>query len=256
MASDVHRPDDFIAYPTNRVVGTIPDPKHARAAIEALLQAGFTQQDIEFLEGEKCLHRQDSGGSEHRFLGQFQRTLMRTLADEYTHLRLGEEYKHLRQYVDDVRAGRCVIMVLAKKREKRETAADILGKHGAELIEFYGRWAWQSIAPHPAAPPDSAPGDPTPGRTYEIDLGGTATHVRLDSATRATILRRSAGSPDLSHLQVTHLRPQLVMVAWQEADRTTNVHIYDFESGEANAVVGYGDRRVHRARGTIRPVDS
>jgi hypothetical protein len=255
MASDVHRPDDFIAYPTNRVVGTIADPKSARAAIEALLQVGFTQQDIDILEGEKCLNRGDSAGTEGRFLAQFQRTLIRTLADEYTHLRLGEEYKHLQQYVEEVRAGRCVIMVLAKKREKREAAADILGRHGAELIEFYGRWAWHSMGSHPAAPVDSTPGDPTPGRTYAIDLGGTATHVRLDSASTATILRKSSGSPDLSHLPVTHLRPQLLMVAWQEADRTTTVHIYDFESGEAHAVVGYGERRVHRARGTIRPVE-
>jgi hypothetical protein len=255
MASAVHQPDDFIAYPTNRVVGTIADPEHARAAIEALLQAGFAQQDIDILHCEEDLHRQGAAGAEHRFLAQFQRLLIRKLAGEYKHLRLGEEFEHLRHYVEDVRAGRCVIMVLAKKRDRREAAADILGTHGAELIEFYGRWSWQAMEPHPAAPVDSRPGDPVAGRTYEIDLGGTATHVRLDSESRATILRRSNGSPDLSHLPVTHIRPHLLMVAWQEADRTTNVHVYDFESGEAHAVVGYGDRRVHRARGTVRPVD-
>jgi hypothetical protein len=263
MASDAHQPDDFIAYPTNRVVGTIADPTRARAAIEALLQAGFTPQDIDILSCEKDLHRLDPTGTEHRFLAQFQRTLFRTLADQYTHLRLGEEYKHLQHYVEDVRAGRCVIMVLAKKRDKREAAADILGTHGAELIEFYGRWSWQSLEPHPAAPigspadkEDDGAREPRLGRTYEIDLGGTATHVRLDSESSATILRRSAGAPDLCHLPVTHLRPQLLMVGWQEADRTTTVHIYDFESGEAHAFVGYGDRRVHRARGTVRRVGS
>lgn len=253
MASDVQPSDDVLAYPTNRVVGTIPDPQRARAAIEALLQAGFAQQDIDILHCEEDLHRPDTS-AEHRFLAQFQRLVMRKLAGEYKHLRLGEEYEHLRHYVEDVRAGRCVVMVLAKKRDRREAAADILGTHGAELIEFYGRWSWQSLEPHPAPPADTPSADPAPGRTYEIDLGGTATHVRLDSESRATILRRSNGSPDVSHLPVTQLRPQLLMVAWQEADRTTNVHVYDFESGEAHAVVGYGDRRVHRARGTVRPV--
>jgi hypothetical protein len=246
MASHVHEPDDFIAYPTNRVVGTIADPKHARAAIEALLQVGFAQQDIDILHGEKDLHRLDPTGAEHRFLAQFQRTVSRTLAGKY---------EHLRQYVEDVRAGRCVIMVLAKKRDKREVAADILGTHGAEFIEFYGRWAWQALEPHPAAPVDSPLRDPTLGRTYELDLGGTATHVRLDSESSVTILRTSDGSQDLSHLPVTHLRPHLLMVAWQEADRTTHVHIYDFDSGEAHSVVSYADRRVHRARGTVRRVD-
>jgi hypothetical protein len=256
MASDVHQPDDFIAYPTNRVVGTIADPTRARAAIEALLQVGFAQHDIDILHGEEDLHRPNPAGAEHRFLSQFQRTLIRKLAGEYKHLRLGEETEHLRHYVEDVRAGRWVIMVLAKKRDKREVAADILGTHGAEFIEFYGRWAWHSLEPHhPAAPADSPLRDPTPGRTYEIDLGGTATHVRLDSESRVTILRRSAGSPDLSHLPVTHIKPHLLMITWQEAGRTTNVHIYDFESGEAHAVVSHGDRRVHSARGTVRRVD-
>jgi hypothetical protein len=95
-----------------------------------------------------------------------------------------------------------------------------------------------------------------PGRTYEIDLDGAATRVRLDTESRATILRQSSGSRDLSRLLVTYLKPQLLMLTWQEAaDRTTNVHVYDFESGQAHAVVSYGDRRVYRAKGTVRRAD-
>ena len=244
MASDVHHPDDFIAYPLNRVVGTIADPKDARAAVEALLQAGFAPEEIDILQEEKDLHRPDPVASDQRFLAQFQRTLVRTLAGDYKHLRLGEEYAHLRRYIDDVRAGRSVMMVLAKKRDRREVAAGILSRHGATFIEFYGRWSWEPLEPHGA----------TPGRTYEIDLGGTSTHVRLDSDSTATILRRGAGS-DLSHLPVTPLRPQLLMIAWQEADRTTNVHVYDFENGHAHAVVSGADGRVHRAKGTVRRMD-
>ena len=246
MATDVHEPDDFMAYPTNRVVGTIVDPKRAQAAIEALLQVGFARQDINLLHCEEDLHRPKPAGAEHSFLAQFQRTFTRTL---------GDEHKHLRHFVDDVRAGRCVIMVLAKKRDKREAAADILGAHGADAIEFYGRWAWHSLESHPAAPIDSSLRDPTPGRTYEINVGGTATRVRLDSESRITILRKSAGAPDLSRIPVTHIKPQLLMITWQDNRTTTNVHVYDFESGEAHAVVSYADRRVDRAKGTVRRVD-
>jgi hypothetical protein len=226
-------------------VGTLVDATHAQAAIEALLQAGFARQDIDILHGEEDLHRPDPTGTEPRFLAQFQRTLIRTI---------GDEYKHLRHYVEDVRAGRSVIMVLAKKRDKREAAADILGSHGAESIEYYGRWSWHSLEPHPAAP-DGSLRDPAPGRTYEIQFGGTPTRVRLDSESRVTILRRSAGSPDLTRIPVTHLKPQMLMITWQEADRTTTVHVYDFESGEAHAVVSYANRSVQRARGTVRRVD-
>jgi hypothetical protein len=70
-----------------------------------------------------------------------------------------------------------------------------------------------------------------------------------------TVLRASDGAPDLAGLPVTHLRPHLLMIAWQEADQTSNVHIYDFETGAAHAVVSYADLRVHRARGTVRRVD-
>jgi hypothetical protein len=246
MASDVHEPDDFIAYPTNRVVGTIGDPKQAQATIEALLQAGFARQDIDILHSEEDLHRPDPAGAEHRFLAQFQRTLTRTL---------GDEHKHLRRFVEDVRAGRCVIMVLAKHRDKREAAADILGNHGAAAIEFYGRWAWHSLESHPAAPVDGSLRDPAPGRTYEINVGGMATRVRLDSESRITILRRSAGSPDLSRIPITHIKPQLLLITWQDNRTTTNVHVYDFETGEAHAVVSYADHRVDRAKGTVRRVD-
>ena len=45
------------------------------------------------------------------------------------------------------------------------------------------------------------------------------------------------------------------MITWQEAEQTTHVHVYDFESGEAHAVVSYANRSVHRAKGTVRRVD-
>ena len=242
----MEKSDAFIAYPTNRVVGTIVDPKHAQAAIEALLQVGFTQKDIEILHGEEDLHhRAGRSAAEHPYLGQFQRTLIRTLSDEHA---------HLQHYVDDVRAGRNVIMVLARKRDEREAAADILGAHGAESLEFYGRWSWQSLEPHPPAAADDPRPDPVPGRIYEIEVEATTIRVRWDSESRVTILRKAAGSPDLHRLAVTYLKPQLAMITWQELDRTTNVHVYDFESGEVHAVVSYFNRSVHRATGTVRRV--
>ena len=70
-----------------------------------------------------------------------------------------------------------------------------------------------------------------------------------------TILRRSAGSPDLSRIPVTHLKPHLLMITWQEADQATIVHVYDFESGEAHGVVSYANRSVHREKGTVRRAD-
>ena len=138
---------DFVAYPTNRVVGTVTDAGKASEAIGALLQAGFHQEAIDLLHGETGLHRLDQTGAEHGFLAQFQRTVIRTFETD--------EFKHLTHHVEDVRAGRCVIMVLTKRREQRIVAGDILHQHGAEFVGFYGRWAWADVPPrHHMTPAD------------------------------------------------------------------------------------------------------
>ena len=110
---------DFIPYPTNRVVGTLADATSAHAAIDALLEAGADRKDIDILHGDEDIQRLDPTGEEHGFLAQFQRTLLRLAGP-------AEEYTHLRHHVEDIRAGRFVIMVLARDREQRMRAADFL----------------------------------------------------------------------------------------------------------------------------------
>ncbi len=138
---------DFIRYPTNRVVGTVADGDKAGAVIDALLRAGFNREDIDILHGEEDLHRLDPTGAEHGFLAQFHRTLISTLDLE--------EFKHLQHHVEDVRAGRYVIMVLTKRRVLRIIAADILHQHGAEFVAFYGRWAHEDIPAVPQTSPEN-----------------------------------------------------------------------------------------------------
>ena len=139
----------FIAYPTNRVVGTVGDADNARAAIGALLKAGFDQQDIDILHGEEDVKRLDPTGSDHGFLSQFQRTLIRALDLD--------EFKHLMHHVEDVKAGRYVIMVLTKRRTQRILAGDILHQHGAEFVGFYGRWAWEGLHAASLKAPEDIP---------------------------------------------------------------------------------------------------
>jgi predicted SnoaL-like aldol condensation-catalyzing enzyme len=172
MDTHEHEPGDFIPYPTNRVVGTIADPKDARASIDGLLSAGFQPADIDVLHGETDLQRLDPTGAEHGFLAQFQRTLIRNAAP-------AAEFKHLSHHIDDVRAGRFVIMVLAKARQKRNVAADILNAHGAKFVGFYGRWAWQSLEAEPAVSSDRGASDkePADARTVTSNLEANKANV-------------------------------------------------------------------------------
>ena len=145
--STEHR--DFIPYPTNRVVGTVGDAGKAREAIDALLRAGFGREDIDVLHGDEDLKRLDPAGTAHGFLAQFRRTLSRAFELE--------EFKHLAHHVEDVRAGRYVIMVLIKRRVQRIVAADILHQYGAEFVGFHGRWAVEELPAHPSRSPEAIP---------------------------------------------------------------------------------------------------
>jgi ketosteroid isomerase-like protein len=158
------RTEDFIPYPSDRVVGTIGEPKDARAAIEALLRAGFSRGEIDVVHGEGGLDRLDSTGAEHGFLARVQRTLIRTAGPV-------EEYKHLTRHIDDVRAGRFVVMVLAKQPAQRRIAAEILSSHGAEFIGFYGRWAYQAFDGDRTDPKDERVASPS---AHSTDAGGHA----------------------------------------------------------------------------------
>ena len=133
-----HTPGDFISYPLNRVAGTITTPHEAKRAIEELLVAGVPSADIDILHGEQDVHRLDPTGAEHGFLSRFQRTLIKTLAPT-------GEADHLSRHVDDVLAGRVVIMVVAEKPNIRQSVAATLKAHGAVDVGFYGRWMWQSL---------------------------------------------------------------------------------------------------------------
>src|SRR5262245_26900641 len=152
MTINQHESGDFIPYPLERVVGTIPDARNAQSAIEALLGEDFQESDIDILRGEGGLHRLDPTGSEHGFLARFQRTVIRALGP-------AEEFRSLSRHADDLRAGRFVIMVLATDRERRNLAADILNSHGAQFVGFYGKWAWQSLDATDVESQPSSPSD-------------------------------------------------------------------------------------------------
>jgi hypothetical protein len=133
-----HQSNDFIPYPTNRVVGTIADSTQVRATIEALLQRGVDPARIDVLYGETGLHRLDPDGTEHGFWARFQRTLINTLA-------INAESSHLAHHVEELTAGHLVVMVLASDVGTRQEIAETLRAGGAKHIGFFGPWAWEAL---------------------------------------------------------------------------------------------------------------
>lgn len=138
MTAAAHHPGDFLAYPTNRVAGTMATAREARSAVTALVAAGVSLQDIDILHGDQALHRLDPDGSAHGPFARVQRNLLRAAARQ-------EEFKHLMWHVDDIKAGRAVVMALAATAPDRRRIATVLRDHGATRIGFYGRWAWEAL---------------------------------------------------------------------------------------------------------------
>ena len=235
----------FIAYPTNRVVGTIADAKSARDAIGALLAAGIPTEAIDVLHGDEDLHRLDPTGEEHGFLARFQRTLIRFAA-------VNEEARHLSGHVEDVRAGRFVVMVLAPRPEERALTARTLRSFGAKDVGFFGRWAWQAMDEQASTEqPEEQSGLPL-GQIYEARFGNVTLRFRLDSPSAISVPNTASGGVDVFEVMSSEIRPGVFVFSWLEADGTSVVHIDDFDQGVIHAHLTNCDGTVWRAKGALR----
>lgn len=220
----------FIAYPTNRVAGTITDAGEAKRAVEDMVAAGFDREDIDVLHGEEDLRRLDPSGGEHGLFAKLQRSLVRGT--------VGLELKHLTHHVEDVKAGRFVVMVLARERGSRDVAAEILHTHGAEFVGFYGRWAYESL------PLDDRSARDSGGKTYNISAGPDVIRLRLQEG-RAMVVGAT------SHPVVaTQVRPHGWLVSWRRND-TAIVHAIDIKSGVAYTSLMSPNSEPTHIKGTV-----
>ena len=230
MSDPVGR-DDFIAYPTNRIVGTITDAADARRAVGALSAAGFRSDAVDVLHGEQDLHRLDPPGDAHGVFAQVQRALIRSA--------VGSEIKHLNWHVHDLRAGKSVLMVLAADARSRDVAARILHAHGAEFVGFYGRWAYESL------PSGSEPAQEL-GDTYDITIDGSTMRVRLEPS--VAVMVTASAAPGVK----TAIGPGLFLLSWPGTADTTTVYVIDVDSGIAYASVSSRAGSPRHVKGTIQ----
>lgn len=223
----------FIAYPTNRVAGTITDADEARKAVADLIAAGFDREAVDVLHGEQDLRRLDPSGGEHGLFAKLQRSLVRGAA--------GSEFKHLTHHVEDVQAGRFVVMVLAREPRTRDVAAGILHAHGAEFVGFYGRWAYESL------PQEAPEATNAAGRTYDVTAGEETIRVRL-AGSAATVL----GTPSFSAV-ATLVGANLWLISWRRND-TAIVHAIDVSTGVAYTSLISPHVEPAHVKGTVTPV--
>ncbi len=75
---------------------------------------------------------------------------------------------------------------------------------------------------------------PAVGHVYEAHFGRWVHHLHFESETVMTLTTAAGpfkGSSEAVQIAITPIRPGVFMICWQEANKTTVVHVEDFENG-------------------------
>src|SRR4029079_3043542 len=98
---------------------------------------------------------------------------------------------------------------------------------------------------------------PFVGHTYLVDFGQLRYELVFTSDTSMTYTQiekdGSRGGSETVTIEATLIRELVYMVTWQEADKTTVVHIEDYANSIVYTNISYGgeDHQFHKFRGTL-----
>lgn len=98
---------------------------------------------------------------------------------------------------------------------------------------------------------------PGVGHTYEVDYGDYVFQIEFHSVRSMTFVGMKGdltGVSETVEISVTPIRPGVFMVAWQEANQTTVIHVEDFENGIIYANITFPGNIFVRLQGAFRLV--
>jgi hypothetical protein len=135
----------FIGYPTDSLLGVVPDGEAAAKAAAALKAAGIPDRDITILRGDEGASRFDPTGAVHGFITRLRRIVSFTVMDQLP---------DMAWYDAAIRAGHAVVMARVRGDDRKAEAVRIVRVHGGHFINYYGRFATEEIVrwqgPEPA----------------------------------------------------------------------------------------------------------
>lgn len=142
MEQTPHRSSEFTFDPTNKVVGSIDAADDAKDAMRDLSASGFAVSDVELLTDEDGVGRIGMSNEKH---------------EGVVHVHVYDSTQRVPAFYDspviarrieqELRASHYLIGVVAEDHEARERACEILKSHGGHFINFYGRFAAESLEP-------------------------------------------------------------------------------------------------------------
>lgn len=132
---------DGTTHPTeNAVVAEIDDPREARAAEQALQQAGFTTDDIALFIGEQAAGAIQAKQEHLSPLQRFGR---------WFHSASGDEDVDHEARMQALRAGHAVLAVATPDAATVKRAHDLLLAHHAHDIRAFDTWTVANLPTHP-----------------------------------------------------------------------------------------------------------
>jgi hypothetical protein len=96
---------------------------------------------------------------------------------------------------------------------------------------------------------------PAVGHVYEANFGSWIFHFHFQSETVMTLTNAEGpfkGISETVQISAMPIRPGVFMISWQEADKTTVVHVEDFENGIVHTNVTEPNGVFLRRSGTLK----
>jgi len=131
---------EFTFDPTNKVVGSIDGADDAKDAMRDLRAVGFAANEVELLTDQEGARRIGISGEGHEVVVHVFDSTQRVPA-------FYDAPVIVRRVEEELRASHYLIGVVAKEKEARERVREILKSHGGHFINFYGRFAAESLEP-------------------------------------------------------------------------------------------------------------
>jgi hypothetical protein len=129
----------LLGYPTDHLLGVLPSPAAADAAIAELEHAGVASDAIRILVGEEAALRIDGRGTHHGLVARLYRLIQFTQMDQAP---------DFRRYEREARRGHPIVAVKETDPARRTAIRAILRARGAHFTNFYGRFFTETLDPY------------------------------------------------------------------------------------------------------------
>ena len=135
QAVEINNEQAFTPDPVYKLMGIFEDSDAGVAAAEELKTGGVNEPDISLFCGVAGEKTYDFEGEAHGLLAKFLRHFRNITFDRVI----------MDRYQTALRDGHCILMVPIHKAPKRFEAADIIHKHGAVQIDYFGLGMTESL---------------------------------------------------------------------------------------------------------------